>query len=97
MSVMTWSPKAFTARVEMVKAISIRHKNFDASSLRVHTEYKGTYFELYFRNHHKHKKLECVVHKDGFYVTLKHDKSGYITGHDFVRFINRICNNIEGI
>ncbi len=97
MSILVWTPKNFADRVSLVKSLSIQHKTFDDDLLRVNTTYKGVRFELSFRNCYKHKKLECVIYKDGFHITMKHDKKGYITGHDFIQFVNRICNNIDGV
>lgn len=96
MSVLVWSPKGFNVKSDFIRALSIQHKAFDDDMLKVKTLYKNIHIELTFRNQHKHKKLECIIYKDGHHITMKHDKSGFITGHDFILFLNRVCNNIEG-
>lgn len=95
MSILYWEPKGFTDRVDFVRTMSMRHKNFDACKLVVKTTFKGVNIELTFRNHYKHKALECVIMHDTHHINMKHHKKGFITGHDFILFINRICNNIE--
>lgn len=97
MSILFYRPKNFNKRPDIVKDLSIKHKTFDCDKLIVNTSYKGVNFELHFRNYYKHRILECTVFHDGFKNKLSHDVKSFITGHDFIQFINRICNNIEGV
>lgn len=97
MSICSYSPPNFEHRSDLIKTLSIEHKTFDCDKLVVETSFKGIAFKLEFRNSYKHKLLTAIVYKDGFNVVINHHKKGYITGHDFILFVNRICNNIEGI
>lgn len=83
-----------TNKIDLIRTMSIRHKQlcFD-ESIHFNGNYLNDNFILLFRNYRKQRYL-IFTHSTGIIEYDNCDK--YITGHDFIKFINRCFDAMEG-
>lgn len=96
MAIVTWTPKThFTNVNDVVKALSMRHKNLSYDErLVVIVSYKDIVFNLTFRNYYKERTLKIEYTLNDVKVVVERDRKGYITGHEFIAFIKQFLKSI---